>query len=148
VEWLAYAAMARHSSPMHVVAVLEAFWRSPIDHRLYTQKVIEAPSMLSQYLSEGSRSGAIVLVRSLLQQMSRHGQLRPWIDVDKLAFHLTDSVHQGVCKWAARPDDISSYCQDFAHGPGVMILGAVRDRSVERYITDLASSALPAPITG
>lgn len=142
VQWLATAAEALGERRSSILAVLEAFWASGPD---YPEFSINAAKMMATpgtpFTGVFQKPGYTV-VRNLLADLQAHDRLRVSVAVDRLAWHLIQSVHVGVSNWTLAPYDTKRFRREFTDGPGLMLLGAVRGEEYQKIEQDLDSILL------
>jgi AcrR family transcriptional regulator len=137
VQWLAMAASSRAAGGSPVLTVMEAFWESGPDHPQFTVNAVKNMSLPQSRIGEAFHNTGYGLIRNMLRELRAGERLRPDISIDRLAWHLTRSVHSGIANWSLAPYDRAEFRAEFADGPGLMLLGAVQgaeSKTVERAL--------------
>jgi hypothetical protein len=140
VQWLALAAASRDAGGSPALTVMEAFWASGSDHPQFTANAVKNMILPQSQIGEACHNTGYRLIRNLLRDLAAHERLRPHVVIDRLAWHLTRSVHSGIANWSLHPYDRAEFRAEFADGPGLMLLGAVQGaeiKTVERALEQI-----------
>ncbi len=132
VHWLALSARSNAPAEGQLLAILLAFWNSALRFPQYTMKAVRNSVMPGLPLHRAFRDAGSLAILDLLAILKSQNLLRGSVDIESFAWHVTQSVHAGVCDWCLAPYESLRFERNFTEGPGLMLLGALRGQAARR----------------
>lgn len=125
-----------------LLALLGAFWASPLHHGEYVSSAARIARARDHPLNRAFRCAAIKSVHAILADLRAQDLLRGNIDAMCLARSLTSTIQIAIYDWTVDRYDEAIYWREFENGPLLSLLSAVQPaetRRIERGFESIAA---------